>query len=161
MDSLIAWLSSSALHSWIIDNNWITPVLEVMHFVGLCLMFGALLVIDTRMIGWFRDISVKAVHSLLPWVFIGFGINLITGILFVFYDPGRYLINISFQIKILLVMLAGLNALLYYWKIHPEISLWDRYEATPGIGKFIGVASLVIWVGVLVCGRMIPYVGTG
>lgn len=161
MDSLIAWLSTSALHSWIIDNNWVTPILEVLHFVGLCLMFGALLVIDTRMIGWFRDISVKAVHSLLPWVFLGFGINLFTGILFVFYDPGRYLINISFQIKMLLVILAGLNALLYYWKIHPEIAFWERCTETPMLGKVVGAGSLAIWVGVLVCGRMIPYVGTG
>lgn len=161
MEGMIAWLSSSALHVWIIDHNWITPILEAVHFIGLCLMFGALLVIDTRMMGWFREISVKAVHSLLPWVFVGFGLNFVTGILFLFYDPGRYLINISFQIKMLLVFFAGLNALLYYWKIDPVISLWSDHEDTPALAKVVGGASLVLWIGVLAGGRMIPYVGTG
>lgn len=113
------------------------------------------------MLGWFRDISIQAVHALLPWVFIGFGLNLITGGLFVFYDPGRYLVNISFQIKMVLVFLAGLNALFYYWKIDRAIAKWGAHDDTPMLAKVIGGASLILWVGVLAGGRMIPYVGTG
>ncbi len=161
MDVLLAWFESSPTHTWMVDHNWLTVVLEIIHFFGLCLLLGALLIIDLRMLGWFKKVSVKAIHSLLPMVFIGFGLNLVSGVLFVFYDPARYLINISFQIKMVLVFLAGLNALLYYWKIAPNLDRWSLEDDFPVIAKSVAAASLLLWYGVLVCGRFIPYVGTG
>jgi hypothetical protein len=161
MDLFIGWFESSPTHTWMVDHNWSTVVLEIIHFFGLCLLLGALLIIDLRMIGWFKSISVKAIHSLLPVVFIGFGLNLVSGVLFVFYDPARYLINISFQIKMVLVFLGGLNALFYYWKIHPNIGQWSQDDSFPAFAKLVAAASLLLWYGVLTCGRFIPYVGTG
>ena len=101
------------------------------------------------------------IHKLLPLVFIGFGLNLVTGILFFYGDPMRYSINIGFQIKMFLVMLAGLNALLYWWKVSPLLGEWDNESAPPRIARFVAYASLLVWTGVLLCGRLIPYVGTG
>lgn len=161
MESIINWLESSGIHNWIISHNWIVIILEIIHFFGLSLLLGALLIIDLRMLGRFKKISFSAAHSLLPVVFIGFGLNLLSGILFIFYDPARYLVNIGFQIKMLLVALAGLNALLYYWKIDPQIESWSNEISTPYFAKLVGAGSLLLWYGVLVCGRFIPYVGTG
>jgi len=161
MESLIIWFESSPTHSWMIEHNWITLVLEIIHFFGLCFLLGGLLVIDLRMIGCFKSISVKAIHALLPMVVFGFGLNLVSGVLFVFYDPARYLVNIGFQIKMFLVILAGLNAILYYWKIHPNLQLWSGNDEFPVFAKVVAAASLLLWYGVLSCGRFIPYVGTG
>jgi len=161
MESLIAWFESSPTHSWMIEHNWITLVLEVIHFFGLCFLLGGLLIIDLRMIGWFKSISVKAIHALLPIVVFGFVLNLVSGVLFVFYDPARYLINIGFQIKMILVFLAGLNAIFYYWKIHPNIQQWSENDRFPVFAKVVAAISLLLWYGVLSCGRFIPYVGTG
>lgn len=161
MASIINWLEASSVHGWIISHNWIVIVLEIIHFFGLSLLLGALLIIDLRMLGRFKMISFSAVHSLLRLVFFGFGLNLLSGLLFVFYDPARYLVNIGFQIKMLLVVLAGLNALLYYWKIHSQIEHWSNDTAIPHLAKVVGASSLLFWYGVLVCGRFIPYVGTG
>ena len=161
VEVLIAWFEASPTHHWMIDHNWSTLVLEVIHFFGLSLLLGALLIIDLRMLGWFKSISVNAIHSLLPIVFLGFGLNLVSGILFVFYDPGRYLINIGFQIKMVLVLLSGLNALLYYWRIHPNIEEWSQQDSFPAFAKCVSAASLLLWYSVLACGRFIPYVGTG
>ena len=122
---------------------------------------SAIIIMDLRLIGFERAIPVSAVHSLVPLAMIGFGINLITGILFLFGDPFRYAVNIAFQIKMLLLILAGLNALFYYLKVEPMIAHSPLETDTPPIAKAVGAASLVLWFGVLVYGRLIPYLGTG
>ena len=66
-------VESTALHEWMLTTEWLWPWLEIIHFFGLSLLLGALLVIDLRMAGFFRQINIKVTHSLLPWVFAGFG----------------------------------------------------------------------------------------
>jgi hypothetical protein len=160
-ESLISWIEGGTLNTWVLGSSWIWPTMETLHFVGLSLLLGSLLVIDLRLAGLFRRINIVATHKLLPWVFIGFGLNLITGVLFFFGDPGRYAINIGFRIKMILVLIAGLNALWFYWKINPVMKTWEPHCDTPAIAKTIAWVSLGTWFGVLILGRLIPYVGTG
>lgn len=161
IESFIEWVASTSLNAWVLQWNWTWPILEIAHFMGLCMLLGSLLVIDLRLVGFFKSIPLMATHKILPWTFVGFGINLVTGVLFFFGDPGRYTINIGFQIKMLLVFLAGLNALWFYLKIDKPMRTWDPYGDTPALAKVIGSLSLVIWFTVLACGRLIPYVGSG
>ena len=161
MDNFVNWVASTELSAWILDKIWVWPTLETLHFFGLCLLLGGLLVIDLRLVGLFRRLDIVATHKLLPFVFAGFGINLVTGVLFYIGDPGRYSINIAFQLKMLLVLLAGLNALLFFWKINPVYASWGPHGNTPALAKAVGGASLLFWFGVLIFGRMIPYMGTG
>lgn len=161
LDALALVLVETALHDWIQATYWLWPTLEITHFIGLSLLLGGLIVIDLRMAGHFRLLAPAATHKLLPLVLLGFALNLTTGILFFYGDPMRYAANIGFQIKMLLVIGAGFNALLYYWKVSPIMQTWGPDTASPPIAKFVAYASLALWAGVLVCGRLIPYVGTG
>ncbi len=161
MEAFAESIVGGSLNSWIQATYWLWPVLEILHFGGLSLLLGGLLVIDLRMAGHFRAFDPVATHRLLPFVILGFGINLITGILFFYGDPLRYSVNIGFQIKMGLVVLAGLNAALYYWKVSPIMQGWDENTVSPPIAKFVAYTSLAVWTGVLLCGRLIPYVGTG
>jgi len=161
LESIAASIVDGPLSLWIQSTYWLWPVLEIIHFAGLSLLLGGLIVIDLRMAGHFKAFDLAATHKLLPLVFIGFGFNLITGILFFYGDPLRYAVNIGFQIKMILVIVAGLNALLYYWKINPVMHTWDGAADSPAIAKFVAYTSLAVWFAVLVCGRLIPYVGTG
>ena len=100
-------------------------------------------------------------HKLLVIVFLGFAINLVSGILFFFGDPGRYAINIGFQVKFGLIILAGLNVLWFYFKVARTMHTWADSNTPPASAKLIASTSLVLWFSVLICGRLIPYVGTG
>jgi hypothetical protein len=149
------------LNQWVQSIFWLWPLMEIVHFIGLSLLLGGLIVIDLRMAGHFKALDPSATHKLLPWVFIGFGLNLVTGVLFFYGDPMRYSVNIGFQIKMVLIVIAGLNALLYYWKINPVMHTWDASAESPPIAKLVAYTSLAVWTSVLLCGRLIPYVGTG
>lgn len=160
-ENIVTWIEGGAVNTWVLGSSWIWPTMEVLHFIGLSLMLGALLIIDLRLAGLFRRINIAATHRILPWVFVGFTLNLVTGLLFFFGDPARYSINIGFQIKMLLVLLAGLNALWFYWKIDPIMHTWAPDADTPVLAKTIAWISLGTWTGVLLLGRLIPYIGTG
>ncbi|NKB33972.1 MAG: hypothetical protein GKR91_12825 [Pseudomonadales bacterium] len=151
----------SSLTQWIQATYWLWPVMEITHFIGLTLLLGGLIIIDLRMAGFLRAIDPAATHKLLPAVALGFTLNLVTGILFFYGDPMRYSINIGFQFKMVLVLIAGINAALYHWKVDPLLGTMDRSLASPTIAKVVAFTSLGTWTGVLLLGRLIPYVGTG
>ncbi len=161
LESFAMSIVDGPLNQWVHSIVWLWPFMEIIHFIGLSLLLGGLIVIDLRMAGHFKALNPAATHKLLPLVFIGFGLNLMTGVLFFYGDPMRYSVNIGFQIKMVLVCLAGLNALLYYWKINPVMHTWEANAESPPIAKLVAYTSLAVWTGVLICGRLIPYVGTG
>ena len=76
-------------------------------------------------------------------------------------DPGRYSINIGFQMKMVLILIAGLNVLFFAVKINPLVASWERHGDTPALAKTVAWVSLAAWTGVLLLGRLIPYIGTG
>jgi hypothetical protein len=158
---MINWMQTTWINDLAVGYAWSWPALETLHFFGMCVLFGALIIMDLRLIGWEKAASVIATDSLYPIALAGFGINLITGIIFLFGDPGRYFINISFQIKMVLLFLAGLNFLFYKFKVEHMLANVGPDEDTPGIAKAIGASSLILWLGVLTYGRLIPYLGTG
>jgi hypothetical protein len=116
---LIRTIEGSTINSWILTTTWLWPFLEIIHFIGLSLLLGSMLVIDIRLAGYIRNMSIMRTHDLLPMAAIGFFINMVTGLLFLMGDPARYLINIGFQIKMALILMAGLNALLFALRIKP------------------------------------------
>jgi hypothetical protein len=101
--NLIQLLEGSTLNIWVLSTAWLWPLLEILHFVGLSLLLGAMLVIDIRMAGFVQKMHIQRTHDLLPVAGIGFLINTLTGVLFFVGDPARYAINVGFQIKMLCV----------------------------------------------------------
>lgn len=160
-DAIVEYLTSTALNEWILSAVWAWPIFETIHFFGLSLLMGGLLITDLRLMGIFKGMSIAATEKIIPFVLLGFALNLATGIMFCIGDPGRYIINIGFQIKMVLMLLAGLNALYFWLKISPLMESWDQSGETALSGKLVGALSLVLWFGVLIFGRLIPYVGTG
>jgi len=161
LSSILDWMESTWINNLAVGYSWTWPTLESLHFLGMCLLFGALLIMDLRLVGFEKAAAVISTDRLYPMALTGFGINLTTGIIFLFGDPYRYAINISFQLKMALLFLAALNFLYYKFKVEPMVIDIGPGEDTPAVAKFVGAASLVLWLGVLSFGRLIPYLGTG
>jgi len=160
--AMLQWMESSWLSAVMLDWAWSWVIAETLHFTGMCLLFGPIIVMDLRLIGIGRSfVSLSAAHALIPVAVAGFVINLLTGIMFCFGNPFRYATNISFQIKMVLILLAGANAL-WYWRRSPLLHAGPATDdSAPPELRLIGLASLLLWTGVLGFGRMIPYLGTG
>jgi hypothetical protein len=161
IDALVGMIEGSAINNMILSSQWLWPSLEIVHFIGLSLLLGSMLVVDLRLAGLLRQIDIRSVHSMLPWAVLGFLLNLVSGTLFLLGDPARYTVNIGFQIKMILVLIAGLNAMWFIWKLNPQIANWEPHADTPTAAKVVAIVSLCAWFGVLLLGRLIPYIGTG
>ena len=155
MQSFLLWLEASWLNHLVVDSAWMFPALETLHFLGLILLVGSLLVVDVRLLGFGRRVSVNAVLAFLPWSLLGFVINLCTGVLFFASDPQFYYSNAAFRLKMLAVVLAGLNAIWFKRAIHPHVI--NGAVALPASTPIIAGASLLLWGSVIVFGRLIPY----
>lgn len=158
MSDVIAQLTASELHQFITSNSWVWPTMEMVHFFGLCLLFGSLLIVDLRVIGFARNVPLTLVDTFIIATLIGFILNAITGVLFVVGDPARYFTNIAFKIKMGLIIIAGLNALYFTLRIRPKIHSGADSNSLPGSAKFIAFISLTLWTSIIVLGRFIPYV---
>lgn len=154
---MLAWIEGLWLSEMMRALPWAFPICEALHFVGLCLLMGSLAIIDLRLLGFARSMSVRVIHQLLPWAWIGFTINLITGILFLLTDPLSYYSNGAFRIKMVLILLAGANALWFQLRVNRELDTWPEAADAPGRVKVMAGASLVLWVAVICFGRFIMY----
>jgi hypothetical protein len=158
MQEILAWMEASTLGRFVLGNALVFPTLETLHFLGLILLIGSLYVMDLRVLGLARDISLTAVLRFIPVSIVGFCINLGTGIMFLFADPTRYYPNLSFRIKMLSVLLAGLNALWFKFVMQSHLAAEPEPRDAPTIAKWIAGISMVLWTSVIVFGRLIPYV---
>ena len=157
MDDLLLSIEASALGQVMRETVWLFPLAEILHFMGLSLLIGSLLVVDCRLLGFARNFPVAAVYRFLPLALAGFGINLVTGTMFFFSDPFRYYPNIAFRIKMLCILLAGLNALYFALTVHRHTKPAGGQDPGATI-RTVSALSFLFWIGVIILGRFIPYV---
>jgi hypothetical protein len=158
MTEILYWMETSVLGQLMRDSNWLFPAAEILHFIGLCLLIGSLIVVDLRLIGFLKHMTFEAIYKFLPVSLLGFAINMSTGVLFCFSNPFRYYPNIAFRIKMGLILLAGLNVLWFKFAVYPKTIQMAADRKTNNTAKVIAILSLLIWFSVIVLGRMIPYV---
>ncbi len=144
--------------SFITDTTWVWPTCETLHFIGLTLLMGVVLLVDLRVLGVLKGVSFASLHRLLPWAALGFGLNVVTGLIFFVGIPGQYTQNKAFYWKIALVMLAGLNAL-YFTLLEEPWALGPGADA-PLTAKIAASSAMLLWVGVMYFGSMLPFIGT-
>ena len=143
------------------NSSWLFGFGEILHFFGVCLLFGSLLIVDLRLMGFFRSMPVKAALAFLPWAIVGFLINMATGWEFFTSDPFQYWTNPAFKMKMLLIVFAGINALVFTIVEHRQCLTIGPDGDTTTFTKVTAGLSLALWAGVLMLGRMLPVVGFG
>ena len=113
LDVLAKWLVTTRLSAFVTGRPWVWPASETLHFIGLCLLVGAVGLMDLRMLGVARRIPFAPLFRLVPWGVLGFLINLVTGITFFVGNPFQYIHNIAFGYKLVFMALAGVNVLVF------------------------------------------------
>jgi hypothetical protein len=147
---------ASKISDVMVNSTWAWPASETIHFLGLSLTFGVLLAVNLRILGVMKQVPFADVHRLLPWGMLGFGANLITGMLFFIGQPKQYIDSAPFYWKVVFLMIAGANFL--YLTVFKKGWAVDRWDASLP-DKAMAVLSLFSWLVVLYGGRMLPFIG--
>lgn len=143
--------------SFVVGRRWVWPTCQTLHLLGMTLLFGVLLLVNLRMLGVITNQPFAALHRLLPWGIMGFGVNIVTGMLFFIGAPQQYILNPPYHWKMLLIMLAGANFL--YLTVADDCWALARENSPPLKVKAIAASSIFLWAGVMYCGRMLPFLG--
>ena len=147
---------ASRISQFMVYSRWGSPATETVHFLGLALSLGVLLAVNLRILGVMKHVAFADLHRLLPWGMLGFGANLITGMMFFIGQPGQYIESAPMYWKVVFLMIAGGNFL--YLTVFTKAWTAEGLDSSLA-DKVMAVTSLVAWLGVLYAGRMLPFLG--
>jgi hypothetical protein len=151
------WLASDFIRDFQYRYAWAWKTLETIHFMGLCLLFGVVLVVNLRLLGMMASAPLRGFHRLLPWGVWGFVANSVTGLMFFVGQAFQYIENPAFHLKMLCILLAGADVLYLTW--NDEVWEMGPGDHAPATLKFLAASQIFLWVGVIYFGRMLPYIG--
>ena len=159
MLEIAIWLSETKWSIALLESLYMYPWIESAHVLSICFFIGILLFVDLRLMGVaFTKLPISEMNKkVLPWSLFGFGLMMLTGFLLFYAIPVRSYQNIFFRFKVILILVAGLNAFLFHRQMKLEGMNWDEGKSIPKSVHLKAVASLVLWSGVIISGRMIAY----
>ncbi|HEY6259490.1 MAG TPA: hypothetical protein VIY51_27230 [Xanthobacteraceae bacterium] len=127
-------------------------LVRMTHVVSMAAFFGGIAALDLRMMGWRTSLPLRPVAELiLPWLYVTFGIALLTGVALFFYDPVHVGSHAYFTLKLLLTLLGLANAALFRRSIHFVALAGEAPAAPTAHVRLAGAVSLALWTGVVVC----------
>ncbi|HTB64882.1 MAG TPA: DUF6644 family protein [Steroidobacteraceae bacterium] len=160
LDSALVWLHDTSFGTLIRESLWAEPIIETVHVLTLGVFLGFVILLDLRLLDLvLRRTPVSTVfRQLNPWLFGSFGIMLVTGITLFAGDPVLFYGTIFFKLKMLMLLAAALNVVVFNLTLGRTMLQWDVLPATPRGARITGIVSLVLWIAVVACGRGIAYV---
>jgi hypothetical protein len=160
LDGPLTWLHDTAFGTAIRESTWGEPVLETIHVLTLTVFLGFVILLDLRLLDLaLRRTPVSTVfRQLNPWLFGAFAVMIVTGVSLFAGDPVLFFGTIFFKLKMIALLAAALNVVMFNLTVGRRIGQWDALPATPRDVKIIAMISLILWVSVVACGRGIAYV---
>ena len=150
-------LEASGLARFMREALYAYPLAEAAHIIGLGLLFGGIAVVDLRLLGLGRRLPVKPLLALVvPWAVGGFFLAASTGILMFTAHADEFLVHPVFLVKMGLILAGGCNAALLHAGPLATLPL-DAGAVPPARVRIAAGLSLALWVGVIVCGRLLAY----
>jgi hypothetical protein len=159
-DSALVWLHDTAFGTVIRESVWAEPIIETIHVLTLGVFLGFVILLDLRLLDLvLRRTPVSTIfRQLNPWLFGSFAVMIVTGITLFTGDPVLFYGTIFFKLKMLMLLAAALNVVVFNFTVGRTMMQWDLLPVTPRGAKITGILSLVLWIAVVACGRGIAYV---
>jgi hypothetical protein len=143
-----------AMRQWL----WLYPSIEIVHLCGIALLVGSIAVLDLRLLGFSRRLSVRALAAhALPWTIGSFVLILPSGLAMFVAHATDLMGNPVFVLKICLVMAAGINAAVFHVGVFRGSAAWDVDAMPPLTARAAAALSILLWISVIACGRLLAY----
>jgi hypothetical protein len=154
----LVWLETSGLAAAMREWLWLYPIIEILHIAGLAVLVGAAVLFDLRLLGLSRSIPVTVLAShLLPWARRSLFLIVPTGLMMFAAHATEMASNPAFQLKLTLLIAAGINAAAFHAGVFRTVAAWDVETSAPTAAQASGILSLCLWAGVITCGRLLAY----
>ena len=153
------WLDASPVAEGIRDHLWMFPTILTVHVLGTVLLAGTVSVLDLRLLGggMRRQAVSDLAEQLLPWTWAGFAIVAASGLFLLSVEAVKAYGSTTFWVKIGLLTAAGANMAFFHSHVYRSVTAWNHSPVTPLAARVAGVLSLILWVGIITAGHMLPY----
>ena len=153
------WLEDTPWATAIRESGYLYPFIEGSHVMALAISVGAVLWFDLRLLGWtMRDDRVSEVfRQVRLWMLFGFAVMFVTGALLFAARATDAYASLYFRLKLALLMLGGVNIVLFHTTIDRQREEWDAAGRPPARARLAGAASLALWFGIIAVGRIMAY----
>jgi hypothetical protein len=140
------------------QSLWLYPIVEIVHLAGIGLLFGSIAILDLRLLGLSRDVPVRRLAAhVLPWTAASFLLIVPSGLAMFTAHAGDFIASPVFALKMGLILAAGVNAAVFHAGVMRTASDWDVNRAPPRAARRAAALSLLAWVSVIACGRLLAY----
>ena len=150
MHRFVDWLAQTSLSLAIQTHEWVIPTVQSIHIVAIGVALGSVFMVTLRVLGWAaRDQSLAETSARFgPWLTGALIVLLATGIVMIIGEPARELLALSFWLKMVLIVIGTAAAVLFQRAVRHREPSSIRMQA---------VVTLLIWLGIVVLGRLIAY----
>lgn len=158
--SIIHAIQASAPAEWMRDSLKAMPIVEATHVLAAATVFGTILIVDLRLLGLrdHRRAFTRVSNEMLAFTWCAFALAVITGALMFAANASTYWINTAFRLKMLFLVLAGINMAVFQNLTFRSVTQWDSsHAATPGAGRLAGFLSIAFWITVIFLARWIGF----
>jgi hypothetical protein len=158
LEQVLTRLQDLSLPTQIRESDWMFPTIETVHVFALVLVVGTIMTVDLRLLGVAnkeRPFSQVAAE-MLPWTWTAFAFAALAGLLMFSSKAVTYYGNIPFRLKMVCLLLAGINMAMFHWLGTRRLAAWDRGRP-PLTAKLAGGASLLLWTTIVAAGRWIGF----
>jgi hypothetical protein len=154
----LGWLETSLMGATMRESLWMYPIVEIFHIIGFSVLVGSIVMFDLRILGLSKDIPVTAMaRHLVRWSLLSLLFVIPAGIMMFTAHPGDFVANEIFLLKLTLIALAGINAVLFHLGVYRRVTSWNTLVTAPKLARVQALLSVVIWIAVISCGRLLAY----
>lgn len=156
--SAMGAIESSALGQAMRQWLWLYPSVETVHIVGIALLVGSIAILDLRLLGLSRNLPVRQLAAhVLPWSIASFALIVPSGLAMFVAHANDLMSSPVFAVKMCLILTAGANAGIFHAGIFRSAAQWDVDVMPPPAARAAAAVSLLLWVSVIACGRLLAY----
>jgi hypothetical protein len=163
LDQFVHWLEATQASLIIQKIFWIIPTVQTVHILAISVVFASMAMLDLRLLGLVgrRHSVLSSARRFLPWLWWSLLVLALSGSVLIVGEPHRALGNISFLLKMCMLATAIVLTLVFQTVLKRDLArgIPDLAPRHFGVAGAIGAVSLLLWVGIVVAGRLIAYTG--
>lgn len=156
---IVQAIQASAPGEWMRSSVKAMPIVEATHVLAAATVFGSIFIVDLRLIG-LRDARrafTRVSDEMLRYTWLAFGLAVITGALMFVANASTYYGNTAFRLKMMALVLAGVNMAIFQQLTFRGVAAWDQGRAAPTAGRVAGALSILFWIAVIFFARWIGF----
>jgi len=156
--AIAKWLEGLALARFVAQTPLVFPIAETIHVIAIAMVVGSIAIVDLRLLGisWASRPVAEVAEEVLPWTWACFVVAVLAGALMFISAASKYVVDLPFQLKMLLLVFAGANMLTFHLLTYRHVEAWNQGR-TPSAAKIAAGLSLAFWIAIVTCGRLVSF----